>query len=36
MPYSQIIWRHCLNLDFLLPDNSYLCQVDRRLARTLS
>jgi hypothetical protein len=34
--YSLILWRHFLSWDFLLSDNSNLCQVDIKLVCPLS
>jgi hypothetical protein len=36
MPYSWISWRHFLNWSSFLCDNSSLCQVDTKLASTLT
>jgi hypothetical protein len=34
MPYSWISWRHFLNQVSLLSDDSSLCQIDIKVART--
>jgi hypothetical protein len=36
MPYSWILWRNFPNWSWFLYDNSSLCQVDTKLASTIT
>jgi hypothetical protein len=35
LAYSSVLWRHFLNLGFLLSDDVRLCQVDIKLSSTI-